>query len=103
MMHPLPAGNTGYACTIKIFFGDDYLGESALDEAGECRIVFGEKAFGNTFTLEKLPDFYFVSYNDQVPVFESKVMHNVNIKKLEEYQQGEGEVIDLGTYLVDAQ
>jgi hypothetical protein len=84
----------------KDVFGDDYLGESKLNEMGEGRIVFGHKAFGNAFNLEKLPDFYFVLYNDKVPVFQSKVMEDVDLSVLENYQPGEGEVIDLGTFLV---
>ncbi|MCW3089829.1 MAG: hypothetical protein JWP81_898 [Ferruginibacter sp.] len=85
----------------KDVFGDDYLGESKLNEAGEGCIIFGHKAFGNALSLEKLPDFYFVLYDNKVPVFESKVMEDVDPNYLENYQPGEGEVIDLGTYLID--
>lgn len=96
---------TGPQYKLRLFdkdvFGDDYLGESDLNEAGEGRIIFGHKAFGNAFNLEKLPDFYFVLYNDQVPVFQSKVMEDINLSVLENYKPGEGEVIDLGTYLID--
>ena len=86
----------------KDIFGDDYLGECKLSEAGEGRILFGHKAFGNTFNLDILPDFYFVLYKDKVPVFKSKVMEDVDLQTLEQYKPGEGEVIDLGTYLIDA-
>jgi len=96
---------TGEAYKLRLFdkdvFGDDYLGESELNEAGEGRITFGHKAFGNAFNLEKLPDFYFVLYSDKVPVFESKVMQDLDLAALENYQPGEGEVIDLGTFLVE--
>lgn len=95
---------TGENYRLRLFdkdvFGDDYLGESALNETGEGRIVFGHKAFGNAFNLEQLPDFYFVLYNKKVPVFESKVMQDLDLAALENYQPGEGEVIDLGTFLV---
>ena len=98
---------TGDQYKLRLFdkdvFGDDYLGESELNEAGEGRIIFGHKAFGNAFSLEKLPDFYFVLYNNKVPVFESKVMEDVDLSRLENYKPGEGEVIDLGTFLVGAQ
>ncbi len=96
---------TGEDYRLRLFdkdvFGDDYLGESELNEAGEGRIIFGQKAFGNAFNLEKLPDFYFVLYNNKVPVFESKVMEDLNLATLENYQPGEGEIIDLGTFLVE--
>ncbi len=96
---------TGEEYMLRLFdkdvFGDDYLGESELNEAGEGRIIFGHKAFGNAFNLEKLPDFYFVLYNNKIPVFESKVMQDLNLAALENYQPGEGEVIDLGTFLVE--
>ena len=97
---------TGSHYKLRLFdkdvFGDDYLGESELNEAGEGRIIFGHKAFGNAFKLETLPDFYFVLYKDKVPVFESKVMEDLDLSVLENYRPGEGEVIDLGTYLIEA-
>lgn len=95
---------TGDQYRLRLFdkdvFGDDYLGESELNEAGEGRISFGHKAFGNAFNIEKLPDFYFVLYDKQVPVFQSKVMEDIDPELMEQYSKGEGEVIDLGTYLV---
>ncbi len=97
---------TGSKYKLRLFdkdvFGDDYLGESKLNEAGEGRIIFGHKAFGNAFNLERLPDFYFVLYNDKIPVFHSKIMQDVELQFLEQYKPGEGEVIDLGIYLIDA-
>ena len=96
---------TGDQYRLRLFdkdiFGEDYLGESKLSESGEGRITFGHKAFGNKFGLDALPDFYFVLYNNKVPVFQSKVMEDVDLQALEQYSKGEGEVIDLGTYLVD--
>ena len=85
----------------KDVFGEDFLGESRLNEEGEGRIIFGHKAFGNAFNMEKLPDFYFILYNNSIPVFQSKVMEDLDPQLLEQYKPGEGEVIDLGTYLVD--
>ncbi len=84
----------------KDVFGDDYLGESQLNEAGEARIVCN-KNFGNPLTLDILPDFYFVLYYNKVPVFQSKVMEDVDLQTLENYKPGEGEVIDLGTFLIE--
>jgi hypothetical protein len=97
---------TGSKYKLRLFdkdvFGDDYLGESELNEAGEGRIIFGHKAFGNAFSLETLPDFYFVLYKDKVPVFQSKIMEDMDLSIFENYRPGEGEVIDLGTYLIEA-
>lgn len=97
---------TGSQYNLRLYdqdvFGDDYLGECTLDTAGEGRIIFGHKAFGNALNLETLPDLYFVLYNNNVPVFKSKVMEDVDLAFLENYRPGEGEVIDLGTYLIDA-
>ncbi|MEP7111267.1 MAG: hypothetical protein ABI760_24945, partial [Ferruginibacter sp.] len=96
---------SGEQFTLRLYdkdvFGDDYLGESKLNEAGEGLIIFGHKAFGNAFNLETLPDFYFVLYKDNVPVFQSKVMEDVDLQTLEQYQSGNGEVIDLGIYLIE--
>jgi len=99
----IPVTGEGYKLRLfdKDVFGDDYLGESELNEAGEGRIIFNPKAFGNAFNLENMPDFYFVLYNNKVPVFESKVMEDLNLAALENYQPGEGEIIDLGTFLVE--
>ncbi len=98
-----PVTGAGYKLRLfdKDVFGDDYLGESELNEVGEGHIIFGQKAFGNAFNLEKMPDFYFVLYNNKVPVFESKVMQDLDLAVLENYQPGKGESIDLGTFLVE--
>ena len=97
---------TGDQYRLRLFdkdvFGEDYLGESDLNAAGEGHIIFGQKAFTNALNLDTLPDFYFVLYNDKVPVFESKVMEDVDLSRYENYQPGKGEIIDLGTFLVDA-
>jgi hypothetical protein len=85
----------------KDIFGDDYLGESKLNEAGEGHISFGQKAFGDMLNIDTLPDFYFVLYNNNVPVFTSKVMEDVDLKSIEQFKTGAGEVVDLGTYLVE--
>ena len=82
-------------------FGEDYLGESKLNETGEGCIVLTHKEFSSRFRKGTLPDFYFVLYNNKIPVFQSKIMENVNAESLEQYTRGEGEVIDLGTYLVE--
>jgi hypothetical protein len=42
-----------------------------------------------------------VLYHDKIPVFQSKVLEELKSRDIEQYQPGEGEVIDLGTYLVE--
>ena len=86
----------------KDVFGEDYLGESKLNASGEGHIVFGHKAFDDTFHFEKLPDFYFVLYKNKIPVFQSKVMEDMDMNLIEQFHSGKGEVVDLGTYLIEA-
>ena len=96
---------TGSAFSVRLYdkdvFGDDFIGESALNEKGEINIVFDSKAFGDLFNIESLPDFYFVVYNNKVPVFTSRVMEEINLESMNNFEPGRGEVIDLGTFLVD--
>ena len=98
---PLTGENLLLRLYDKDIFGDDFLGESNLNEKGEGFISFGAKAFGDAFNAEALPDFYFVLYHDSVPVFESKVIEDLDISTIEQYKKGEGEIVDLGTYLVE--
>jgi hypothetical protein len=97
---------TGDAYSVRLYdrdiFDNDFIGESKLDKDGRARISFRHEAFGDLANLEALPDFYFVVYRDEVPVFQSKLMKDVDLVSIERYIKGEGEVIDLGTYLIDA-
>ena len=47
-------------------------------------------------------NFYFVLYRDGAPIHESKVMEDVDVDAIDSFKMGTGEVIDLGTFLVDA-
>jgi hypothetical protein len=85
----------------KDIFDDDYIGESGLDENGIAKIKFTHKAFSDLGNLETMPDFYFVVVKNNVQVFESKVMKEIDVAALEQFKMGEGEVIDLGTFLVE--
>jgi hypothetical protein len=95
---------TGDEYTLRLydqdFFGQDYLGEAKLNESGEGKIVFGEKAFRKGLNRDTLPDFYFVLYKDDIPVFQSKPIEGLNPDRYEQYKLGEGDVIDLGVFLV---
>ena len=96
---------TGEMFTLRLYdkdvFGDDYLGESNLNEQGKASIIVDSKAFSDLFNIESLPDFYFVLYKQNVPVFTSKVMEEVNLESMNNFTPGTGDVIDLGTFLVE--
>jgi len=85
----------------KDIFNDDFLGESAPDEEGVAKFVFSQKDFSGPANLDWKPDFYFVVYRDRNEIFKSKVMSNLDLSDLETFIMKEGEVIDLGTFLID--
>jgi hypothetical protein len=97
---------TGDVYTVRLFdrdiFDNDFIGESGLDSNGYSKISFHHKAFGDLGNLETLPEFYFVVYKKSVPIFQSKAMADADLEAIEQYKKGEGKVIDLGTYLIDA-
>jgi hypothetical protein len=95
---------TGGAYVVRLYdkdnFADDFLGESTLDENGVAKIKFTHSAFGDWANLEDKPDFYFVVYKNKEEIFKSKVMEDLDIEAIENFKMGEGEVIDLGTFLI---
>ena len=96
---------TGDAYKFRLFdkdvFDDDYIGESSLDSNGVGKIKFKSADFGDIANLETTPDLYFVLVKNGVQVFESKLMEDVDVAALEQFKMGEGEVLDLGTFLVE--
>ena len=86
----------------KDLFNDDYLGQSNLDEEGVAEFSISQKDFSNPFNMETKPDFYFVVYKNDQEIFRSKVMSNLDLSNIQEFVMTEGEVIDLGTFLIDA-
>lgn len=96
---------TGYGYELRLFdkdlMEDDYLGKSALDENGTATISFTHHSFGDNFNIEQMPDFYFALYKEDELIFQSKVMEDMDIKSLQQFAMGKGNVIDLGTFLVD--
>ena len=40
-------------------------------------------------------------YKHKQEIFKAKVLENLDIEAIEKFKMGEGEVIDLGTFLVD--
>ncbi len=93
------------AYTVRLYdkdiFNDDFLGETRLDENGVAKISFTQKAFSGTFNLDDKPDFYFVVYKHKQEIFKTKVLENLDIETVETFKMGEGEVIDLGTFLIE--
>jgi len=86
----------------KDFFNDDFLGESVPDEEGIAKFLFSQGDFSKPISLDKKPDFYFVVYKNKQQIFKSKVMSNLDLSDVEEFIMKEGEVIDLGTFLIDS-
>ena len=86
----------------KDIFNDDFLGESNPDEEGLASFVFTPEDFLKPVQLDKKPDFYFVVYKNDLEIFKSKVMSNLDLSDVQEFIMKEGHVIDLGTFLIDA-
>jgi len=98
---------TGQEYTVRLYdkdiFNDDFLGESIPDEEGLAKFLFSQGDFSKPANLDDRPDFYFVVFKDKKQIFKSKVMSNLDLSNLEEFIMKEGEVIDLGTYLIDTE
>lgn len=98
---------TGKEFSVRLYdkdvFNDDFLGECVPDDEGVARFVFSQKDFSGPANLDEKPDFYFVVYCNSNEIFKSKVMSNLNLSDLETFIMKEGEVIDLGTFLIDTQ
>lgn len=95
----------GDVFTVRLYdrdiIDDDYLGESRLDEDGHIRIAFAHDAFVNDAAFkEAKPDFYFVVLQNGQSVFTTKVLEELSIEDLQQFRMGEGEVVDLGTFLI---
>jgi hypothetical protein len=97
---------TGEGFELRLFdkdlMEDDYLGSSPLDAEGRASIRFSHHSFGDNLNIEQMPDLYFALYKDDHLVFQSKVMEDLDLPALEKFKMGTGEVVDLGTFLVEA-
>ena len=87
----------------KDVFNDDFLGQSSPDQEGTAKFQFSKKDFSGPANLDDKPDFYFLVYKNKKEIFRSKVMSNLDLSDLETFIMKEGEVIDLGTFLIDTQ
>ena len=82
--------------------GDDFLGESGLDENGTAEILLDLAAAGSFDSpLEAYPDLYFALHNKTGVVFESKVFKNVDFTSKNEISgEHHSNTQDLGTFAV---
>lgn len=96
---------TGSEYSVRLYdkdvFNDDYLGESVPDEDGVAKFLLSQGDFSQPLNLDDKPDFYFVVYKNKQQIFKSKVMSNLDLSNIEEFIMKEGEVIDLGTFLIE--
>jgi hypothetical protein len=98
---PVTGGNFKVRLYDQDVFNDDYLGESAPDEEGVAKFLFSQGDFKRPMNLDQKPDFYFVVYQNNKIIFKSKVMSNLDLSDFEDFVMKEGDVIDLGTFLID--
>ncbi len=95
---------TGDTYLVRLYdkdvFEDDFLGECTLDENGVAKISFNHSSFSN-WNKDTKPDFYFVVFKEKKEIFKSKVLEDLDVEAIEKFKMGEGEVIDLGTYLIE--
>ena len=81
---------------------DDFLGESRLDAGGRIRIAFAHDSFVNDDAFrETRPDFYFIILKNRTPVYTTKVLEELSLEDIKQFRMGEGEMVDLGSFLVD--
>jgi len=96
---------TGSQYSVRLYdkdvFNDDYLGESVPDEDGVAKFLLSQGDFSQPLNLDNKPDFYFVVYKNKQQIFKSKVMSNLDLSNIEEFIMKEGEVVDLGTFLIE--
>jgi len=100
--HPLQPKNYSVRLYDKDLFDDDFLGEAVPDENGFVTISFSHDAFaGGNISLDTNPDFYFVIVKNGIIVTRTRVLENVHFEDIRQFKMGQGEILDLGTYLVE--
>jgi hypothetical protein len=98
---PVTGSDYEFRLFEKDFMEDDYLGKSGLDEHGVAKVSFKHGAYMDFLNPETNPDLYFALYKGEALIFQSKVMYDIDVEGLEKFKMGEGEVIDLGTFLIE--
>lgn len=98
-----PLTGEGYEFRLfeKDLMEDDYLGKSALDENGVAKVSFKHGDYMDFLNPEVNPDLYFALYKNESLIFQSPVMPDLDLDTVEKFKMGEGEVVDLGTFLVE--
>ncbi len=87
----------------KDFFDDDFIGQAHPGQNGVVHISFNpSKLYRNEPIIDRALEFYFVLYKNGKEVFKSQVMKEADLEFFEKFKMGKGEIIDLGTFLVDA-
>jgi hypothetical protein len=97
---PLTGSDYEFRLYEKDLMEDDYLGKSALDEHGVAKVSFKHGDYMDFLNPETNPDLYFALYKGEALIFQSKVMRDLDMEGMEKFKMGEGEVINLGTFLV---
>jgi hypothetical protein len=97
---PLTGSEYEFRLFEKDLMEDDYLGVSPLDEHGTAKVSFTHADFKDILNPETSPDLYFALYKGEELIFQSEVMEDVDIPSIEQFKMGEGEVVDLGTFLI---
>lgn len=86
----------------ELFTDDNYLGHSALNEAGEAHIQFFPSKMKHLgFIQERAPDLYVLLFRGDLVHYQSKIWDNVDLKKSAEFSEKDGQVLDFGTFMVD--
>ena len=98
---PLTGGDYEFRLYEKDLMEDDYLGKSALDDSGVAKVSFKHGDYMDFLNPETNPDLYFALYKGEALIFQSPVMRDLDLDSLEKFKMGEGEVVDLGTFLVE--
>jgi len=98
---PLTGDDYEFRLFEKDLMEDDYLGKSALDESGTAKVSFKHGDYMDFLNPETNPDLYFALYKGEALIFQSPVMRDLDLGDLEKFKMGTGEVVDLGTFLVE--
>lgn len=99
---PITSNDYSVRLFDKDLFNDDFLGENSPDADGRATFIITEQHFKRFAKLDEKPDFYFVVYKNKKEIFKSRVMKNLDLRDIEEFKMKEGEIVDLGTFLIDA-
>ncbi|MEO6540916.1 MAG: hypothetical protein ABIN74_08010 [Ferruginibacter sp.] len=98
---PVTGADYEFRLYEKDFMEDDYLGKSALDENGMATVSFKHKDYMDFLNPETNPDLYFALYKGEALIFQSPVMRDLDLESMEKFKMGAGEVVDLGTFLIE--